>query len=242
MTTQEEETNFDPFEEEVTTTTDEDAPADTEEEVADAEEGEEADDTEDETTDDSDEETDSTDEDDTSNEKMIPESRFKAALKDIQEKLDNVTQENATLKAVPAPDRNTDPEGYEQHLRLEVSKQLMQEKEDYVETIKHYQEMAKANPTLNEMVAKHELPAKLAYDLAKRDMEIREMTEARNSDEWKEFQEFKKSKGKTSVADELATPTDKVTKLPKNLNRATASTPKKGVQSDDGYLWGDAAF
>lgn len=242
-----EETNFDPFEEEVETH-EEDITVETEGEETEDENGEE------ESTDETDEESDeteSTDEDEEGNEeeegsseeKMIPESRFKAAIKDVQDKLEAALQENAKYKQVQAPDRDEDPEGYEAHLRLEMSKTLMREfKPDYVEVITHYQEMAKVNPHLNEMVAKHELPAKLAYDLAKRDMEIREMTEARNSDEWKEFQEFKKNKGKKTVADTLADPTSKAAKLPKNLNRATAAKPKANSQSDEDYLFGDSAL
>jgi hypothetical protein len=246
VTMADEETNFDPFEvEETTNEEDTEVETDLEEtETNDEAEGE----TEDESTDEADDEsedvesTDETEEDETStNEKMIPESRFKAAIKDLQSKLDATLQENAKYKATPAPDRDADPEGYEAHLRLETSKTLMREfKEDYVEVITHFQEMAKINPQLNEIVAKHELPAKLAYDLAKRDLEIRELTEARNSDEWKEFQEFKKNKGKSTVADDLASPTNKAAKLPRNLNRATSSKPKTVSPSDDDYLFADS--
>ena len=236
------ETEFDPFEEETVTVEEENAPAETEEQKEETSDDESEEETEEESTDETEEEADPSGEAETAtNEKMIPESRFKAALKDIQEKLDSALQENAKYKAVPAPDRNTDPDGYEKHLRLEMSKSLMREfKPDYEDVIKHYQEMAKVNPSLNQMVADAELPAKFAYDLAKRDMEIRELTEDRNSDEWKEFQEFKKNKGKKSVAEELASPTNTAAKLPKNLNRATASKPKANSSSDEDYLFGDS--
>lgn len=246
-TEREEETNFDLFDDtEADNTAEdedvEDAPAET------TKKGSKEEETEEESTDETDEESDEAessdeaDEDDETSgqEKMIPESRFKAAIKDVQDKLDAALQETAKLKATPVPDRESDPDGYERHLRLEMSKSLMREfKPDYVEVIKHYQEMAKVNPSLNQMVADHELPAKFAYDLAKRDMEIRELTEARNSDEWKEFQEFKKNKGKKTVADELAEPTNKAPKLPKNLNRATGVNQKARALSDDDYLFGD---
>lgn len=185
-TEREVETNFDPFEVE-TTTQEEEAPAETEEveEQSDEEEGEEESTDEAET---EEEPTGETEDKTNSKEKMIPESRFKAALKDVQEKMESVLQENAKLKATPAPDRENDPDGYEKHLRLEMSKSLMREfKPDYVEVITHFQEMAKLDPTLNQRVADHELPAKFAYDIAKKDMEIRELIKARNSDEWKEF-------------------------------------------------------
>lgn len=216
--TQEE--NFDPFEETTDTPVEE-----VEEEVVEEPEEEPKGETEEEV----------------ASEKMIPESRLKAAIKDVQDKLDAALQENAKYKATPTPDREADPDGYEQHLRLEMSKALMREfKEDYVEVITHYQEMAKASPHLNDMVAKHELPAKLAYDIAKRDLEIRELTEARKSEEWKEFQEFKKNKGKSNVAEALALPASKAVKLPKNLNSATSAKPKADSQSDDDYLFGDS--
>lgn len=230
-----EETEFDPFEEEESTVVNEDEETE-QEEPDDTPEDEEQETTDEESEDEPEE---------TKDEKMIPEGRFKAALKDVQDKLDEALKKNAEYEAqsINVPDREDDPEGYEQHLRLEVSKKFMMDfKDDYVEVIKHYQEMAKVSPHLNDLVAKDEMPAKLAYDLAKRDMEIRELSEARNSDEWKEFQEFKKSKGKqTTVADDLATPSNKA-KLPKNLNRATASTPKSNDTSDEDYLWGDSSL
>lgn len=238
-TEREVETNFDPFEVE-TTTQEEEAPAETEEveEQSDEEEGEEESTDEAET---EEEPTGETEDKTNSKEKMIPESRFKAALKDVQEKMESVLQENAKLKATPAPDRENDPDGYEKHLRLEMSKSLMREfKPDYVEVITHFQEMAKLDPTLNQRVADHELPAKFAYDIAKKDMEIRELIKARDSDEWKEFQEFKKNKGKATIADDLVSQNPAL-KLPKNLNRATASK-KLGnrIHSDDeDYLFGD---
>ena len=58
-------------------------------------------------------------------EKMIPESRFKAALKDVTEERDALRAENAKFKAAPIPDMTTDPEGYIQHVRLETSKRIM---------------------------------------------------------------------------------------------------------------------
>lgn len=229
-----EETNFDPFEEEAVTT-EEDVSTETEVEEESPEDEEST--PEDESTDEPEEEE--------PKEKVIPESRFKAAIKNLQDQLDGALQENANLKAQsnPPPNRDEDPEGHEAHIRLEMSKSLMMEfKEDYVEVIKHYQEMAKTNPQLNEMVAKAELPAKLAYDLAKRDMEIREVVEARNSDEWKEFQEFKKNKGKKDVANELAKTSNTALNLPKNTNRATESIPKNVSPDEEEYLFGDAAF
>lgn len=185
-------------------------------------------------------------EEDDPKEKMIPESKFKAAIKDVQSKLDEALNENAKLTAKPTPDRTADPDGYEKHLRLSMSRELMRNyNEDYDDVIAHYQEMAKVNPSLNQLVEENELPAKFAYDLAKRDMEIRELSDARGSDEWKEFQKWKAGKTEqkdgASVAESLASQENAASKLPKNLNRATSAKPKPGKsQSDDDYLFGDA--
>lgn len=231
----EEETNFDPFEDDDIQEEEETTPEPKEEP-----EEEEPKEDEEEPSDEEEEPKEENEEDD-SKEKMVPESRLKAAIKDLKTQLDDALQENAKLTAKPAPDRATDPDGYERHLRLEMSRDLMRKfNDDYDEVIKHYQEMAEINPTLNELVEKNELPAKFAYDLAKRDMEIRELSEVKGSDDWKEFQEWKKNKTskKETVADSLAS--DMAKPLPKNLNRATSAKPKAGSSSDDDYLFGDA--
>lgn len=185
---------------------------------------------------------------DLSKEKMIPESRFKAALKDVNEKLSKAEQRLAELSAAPAPDRQNDPEGYDRHVRIETSKAIMAEThDDYDEKIAHFQEMAQANPTLNDLVGNHALPAKFAYDLAKRDMEINELSNARNSDEWKQFQEWKKNKGaavetapqKTEAAKQLSMPkaANVAAKVP-NLNRnATAVNVSKQASEEDEDLF-----
>lgn len=173
-------------------------------------------------------------------EKFIPEKQFKAALKNVTDRLEKLQQENAQLKATPAPDRDQDPEGYERHVRIETSKELMMETHpDYAEVITHYAEMAKANPALNAMVADAKLPAKLAYDLAKKDMELRELASLKDSDDWKEFQEWKKSKAAAPSSDpkpqgvkpEL-TVVQKKTSVP-NLNRSTDVSRSGGALSDD---------
>lgn len=235
-----EETNFDPFEADVETTEED---VTTESEVVEEEAKNKSEEEDDPKGDTESEDEGASKEETLKEEKSISESRFKAAIKDIQTKLDSALQENAELRAgqVKLPNREEDPDGYEQHLRLEMSKSLMMEfKEDYAEVIQHYQEMAKVNPTLNKLVAENELPAKFAYDLAKRDMEIRELTAARNSDEWKEFQEFKKNKSKQSTAQDLATPVERAPKLPENTNRATSVTLRNNVVSDDDDLFRDA--
>lgn len=181
-------------------------------------------------------------------EKMIPESRLKAALKDVNEKLEKITAENMQLKAKPAPDPNTDPDGYALHNRIEISKQIMRDAvPDYNEKIAHYQEMAALNPLLNEAVKAAANPAKYAYDIAKKDMEIREVVEARGSDEWKQFQEWKKNGGKqpiknADVAEQLRTPGKSPASQVPNLNRATNTNNSKAKSEDDDYLFADSKF
>lgn len=175
-----------------------------------------------------------------SSEKMIPESRFKAALKDVTEKLDAANKELSTLKATPIPDKEKDPEGYDLHIRMETSKAVMRETvSDYDAVITHYKKMADANPYLNSVVAAHPAPAKCAYDIAKKALEIDEVLAAKGSDEWKEFQEFKKAK--TASSDVQNKEDDKVSKqvteglsqkVP-NLNRATNVTKSNHKIEDD---------
>lgn len=157
-------------------------------------------------------------------EKLIPEHRFKAALKDVTDKYEKAKQELEQLKATPAPNRDEDPEGYELHVRIETSKAVMRSThDDYDEKIAHYNEMTKVNPLLNQVVAAHPVPAQHAYNLAKEDMQIQSLKKLTSSDEWKEFQEFKKQKGQTAVQKSSTTATvKKVTPTVPNLNRATS--------------------
>lgn len=175
------------------------------------------------------------DEEDQSDEKMVPAHRLKAAVKDVTDKLDAANAEIAKLTAQPVPDHTQDPDGYSLHVRMETSKAVMRSThEDYNEVIAHYQEMAKINPTLNQVVASNEIPAKIAYDIAKKDMEIRELEALRDSPDWKEFEEFKKNKvskeaeaakaAKEAKKAEAKKPVEEATKVP-NLNRATESAP-----------------
>lgn len=190
------------------------------------------------------------DEGNSESEKMIPESRFKAALKDVNDKLSASRQELARLQAQPAPDRETDPEGYEFHVRMETSKQVMRDSfEDYDQVILHYQEMAKENPALNSVVVAHSAPAKHAYDIAKKDLEVKELMKLKDSDDWKEFQEFKANKA--SKVQEAEVPVEKVvqneaknseaSKVP-NLNRATdvGSGKPRAAESEDEELFAGA--
>jgi len=174
-------------------------------------------------------------------EKMIPESRFKAALKDATEKLEAANKELATFKAQPVPDKNSDPEGYDLHVRMEASKAAMRAThEDYQEVIEHYKELADENPLLNDMVSRHPIPAQYAYQIAKESMRINKLRELESSQEWKQFQEWKKTA--VSSSENPPTASDKVSsqlsrdkpKVPPNLNSATnVSKAAQRRENDD---------
>lgn len=171
-------------------------------------------------------------------EKMIPESRLKAALKDVTEKLDAAQSKLAEYEKSNVPDKEKDPEGYDLHLRMEASKLVMREAHtDYDEVIAHYVEMAKVNPKLNEAVAEHKVPAWFAYKLAKEDMELQEVRNVRSSDDWKQFQEWKKKKAEEAANPPVDDVSKKLTegsvaKVP-NLNRATSVSKAVAKSSDD---------
>lgn len=178
---------------------------------------------------------------DKSDSKMIPEHRFKAAIKDVQDKLEAANKKLADYEASPVPDKEKDPEGYDLYSRMETSKAIMRDLvPDYDEVMSHYKEMAEANPYLNDAVAKHPAPAKYAYDVVKKNLEIKELSALKQSDEWKEFQEYKKNKdAKKQEAETITAKTSKqvtetlTTKVP-NLNRATnVSKGSAQVQQDD---------
>lgn len=161
-------------------------------------------------------------------EKMIPESRLKAALKAQEDNFNRKLAE--ALPPTPAPDRDEDPDSYDRHQRLEISRDIMREShEDFDDAINHFVEMAKINPSLNDIVANHRMPAKMAYDLAKKDLELKEVQDFRNSDEWKAFQEFKKSGGKAETTAEKLTSRPKVP----NLNRSATNVKPDARKSSD---------
>lgn len=160
-------------------------------------------------------------EEDSQSDKMIPEHRFKAALKNVTDELDAAKAELAKMKAQPAPDRNSDPDGYDLHQRVETSKAIMAETHtDYNDVIRHYQEMEKSNPLLAQVVAAHPIPAKHAYDIAKKDMEIRELSSLKQSSDWAEFQEFQKQKKAKAAEDaKAATEAEKLAAAQKKQER-----------------------
>lgn len=178
-------------------------------------------------------------------EKMIPESRFKAALGDVTKKLEEATSKLAKYETAPMPDKNTDPEAYELRRKVDMSREMARDTySDYDEKILHFNEMAKANPTLWDIVAKDGNPAKLAYNLAVKDLNIREAEEFRKSDDFKQFQEWKKSQQTGTAPTTQASAAAKqltanaTPKVP-NLNKtATASSPTKvSTRDNDDDLW-----
>lgn len=178
-------------------------------------------------------------------EKLIPESRFKAALKDATDKLEAsngqleaANAELAKLRQVPVPDKTEDPEGYDLHIRMEASKAAMRSThKDYDEVIKHYAELAKVNPYLNEAVARHPVPAQYAYQIAQEDLRMKKLGEMEESEDYKEFLEWKKTKPEGESVDEKLTSGAK--KVP-NLNRATNVADASGKSEDDDELFAGA--
>lgn len=177
-------------------------------------------------------------------EKMIPVHQFKAALKDVNDKLAKAQQELNQMKATPAPDRSKDPDGYERHLRLETSKAIMVETHaDYDDVIGHFQTMAAENPLLNDLVANHPLPAKYAYDIAKKSLEIKELSGVKQSEEWKQFQTWKAEQAKAETKSPVleAKPVSTTPKVP-NLNRATSVNRVKPVMDQDESLFAGVKY
>ena len=175
---------------------------------------------------------------DAKGQKLIPEHRFKAALKSAAERAEKAERELAERDKVviPVPDKEKDPEGHARHVRMEASVEVMREmRPDYQEVINHYAEMAKDNPLLDQAVDAAPLPAKLAYDIAKKDLEIKEALKLKDSDEWKEFQEFKKNKGKQLTVEEsnLGKKVASGLQAVPNLNRSTNASPNRNVRQED---------
>jgi len=163
-----------------------------------------------------------------------------AALQSERSKRQELERKLAEKTAVDAPDKATDPEGYDRFMRIELSRDLMREThDDYDEVISHYQEMVKANPEIDAITGDKRNPAKFAYDLAKKDLEIAELDTLSKSDDWKEFQKWKKDQAKEQKAN-LKPDVKAVLSVP-NLNKAT-SLKKAAPKSDDDDVFAGAAF
>lgn len=190
--------------------------------------------------------------DEQSGKKFIPEHRFKAALKKVTDELEATKgklAEHEKPEPVQVPDKDVDPEGYALHTRMDASQAVMRDLcGDYQEVIDHFATMAESNPLLNQAVAGHPIPAKLAYDIAKKDLEIKEALAVKGSDEWKEFQEFKKGKKTNTEQDAQIKLNEQVknglNRNVPNLNRSTNASPNRNVRKisaagGDDPLWDD---
>jgi hypothetical protein len=185
---------------------------------------------------------------DAKGQKLIPEHRFKAALKSAEDRVRKELEEAANAPEPEAePDKATDPEGHARHVRMKASVEVMREmKPDYQEVIDHYAKMAMDNPLLDQAVDGAPLPAKLAYDIAKKDLEIKDALALKNSDEYKEFTEWKKSKAPapTKTENNLRNKVTNGLRAVPNLNRSTNATPNRNVrksgdsQADDDLFAG----
>lgn len=174
---------------------------------------------------------------DAKGQKLIPEHRFKAALKSASERAEKAEAALAERDKVviPVPDKQSDPEGHARYVRMEASVEVMREmRPDYQEVIEHYAEMARDNPLLDQAVDAAPLPAKLAYDIAKKDLEIKEALKLKDTDEWKEFLEFKKSKAAQTTTKEETSLNKKVSeglRAVPNLNRSTNAAPSRNIRN-----------
>jgi hypothetical protein len=162
-----------------------------------------------------------------------------AALQSERQKRQALEERLAKYEAQEAPDKEKDPEGHERHMRMEMSRDLMREShDDYDDLIAHYTEMEKANPALAQIVANDKNPAKLAYNLAKEDREIAKLQELSKSDDWKEFQKWKKAQPKESP--EKPDRNKAALSVP-NLNKAT-SVKARPPKPEDENVFAGASF
>lgn len=191
-------------------------------------------------------------------EKMIPESQLKAALRNVTKERDDARRELAAKNAPPAPDGTKDPEGRRLYDKMEMSREMairQYGEQTYNEAIEHFHEMAKATPSLYDVIAKDTHPAQMAYDLAMKDKELTELEGLKGSDEWKQFQEWKKTGGAapaqgaqqsgSSAAQTAAglsgqrQATDAASKVP-NLTRTAPNVNRDlGKTSSEEELFGD---
>lgn len=238
------EEGFDPFEDDTAGSAADKPEAEITTEKRSKEVEEEVEGQEDEQTDDKDEgaatsaDTDEKDQklEDIADDKPIPAHRFKAALKKVTEERDAWKNKAEEANPIPVPDKAADPEGFAFHNRMESSKELMRELvPDYDDVVSNYAAMAEANPLLNQAVFNAKNPAKFAYDLVKKALEVNENANLKKSDEYKEFLEFKKGKKGGNNSEDKNLNKQVVNGLSKvpNLNRSTNVAPGKQQKSDD---------
>lgn len=175
----------------------------------------------------------SEDSDDLANVKSVPVAALKSERQKRQE-LEKRLKEYQEKEAsnIPVPDKEEDPEGYEFHLKLTLSRDLMAEVySDYAEKATVFQKIAANNPLLLAQFQKHPYPAKFAYETAKQHLELENYKEATKSPDWKEFQEWKKQKSEIKAPKE-ETESELRKKAALSVPNLTKLTSKKAQEKD----------
>lgn len=241
---------FDDSEDKEVETEESNTEAETEEEETEESEDESDEDESEEETDESEEESEGEEESETPNdkaaavEKFIPESRFKAAIANVSNELDETKRKLAQYETAKVPNKEEDPEGHAVHMKTVMSAHIMRKAyPDYDAKVGHFKEMAKNNPMLNNIVAASDIPAETAYRIAEEDLEITKLKEVSKSESWAKFQKWEKEQAKLAKAnapekekaegskkvDEKLT---KVLRVP-NLNKATSVSKRLSSKDDD---------
>lgn len=177
-------------------------------------------------------------------EKFIPEHRFKAALKNVTDERDALTERLKTYER----GQQVEPDLSQVLLneRINQSRELMSElKEDYEEKETIFIDLAKADPALVEKMQKSSNPAKFAYNTAKEHLEVEDLKKLKGSDEFTEFQKWKAEKEdeakKPKVEAETVEEKRKKDALSTpNLNKVSSAKIKDGEHSND--VWADSKF
>lgn len=242
---------FDDSEDKEVETEESNTEAETEEEETEESEDESDEDESEEETDESEEKSEGEEESETPNdktavaEKFIPESRFKAAIANVSNELDETKRKLAQYEGVKIPNKEEDPEGHAVHMKTVMSARIMRQAyPDYDSKVGHFKEMAKRNPMLNDIVAASDIPAETAYRIAEEDLEIAKLKEVSKSESWAKFQKWEKEQAKLAKQNEsekvqkaedgkkVNDKLKKVLAVP-NLNKATSVTKRLSSKDDD---------
>jgi hypothetical protein len=114
--------------------------------------------------------------------------------------------------------------------RVNISKMIMMEtKQDYTEKITEFIKMTEESPALLEQWRNSLNPAKFAYEKATEKLEYDDFKSVKDSDEYKEFLEYRKS-GKLSVKESKEEVRKKAALTLPKLNNATSKTGASKVQ------------
>jgi hypothetical protein len=146
-----------------------------------------------------------------------------AALKSERQKRQAAELEINELKkqlGIEEPDSEVSEELFKD--RAETSRQLMVErKPDYEAMEEIFLGMASNDPTLKTKLRNNRNPAKFAYETAKASVEYQRYQDDINSDDWRAYQDFKKSKGVVGN-DSVAEKRRRAALSLPEINRATA--------------------